>query len=124
MTPGLVQSGQHFTVISNNTKKEKEREKKDTKKKKNGSQMSGSQNEFDLDDNGKGLQQNDGLLLPHGFYNFTNMPDFAQERHHAIHAKHKKRIFGDTDDPPQQVGGGELASEQMAELAQEMLETD
>ena len=37
MSPGLVQSGQHFTVVSNHTKKEKEREKKDPKKKKNGS---------------------------------------------------------------------------------------
>lgn len=52
------------------------------------------------------------------------MPDFAQERHHAIHAKHKKRIFGDSGESTQLVGGGELASEQMAELAQEMLETD
>ena len=45
------------------------------------------------------------------------MPDFAQERHHEIHAKHKKRIFGDSGDSPQLEGGGELASEQMVELA-------
>ena len=99
MSPGLVQSGKHFTVISNNTKNDKGRDKKDLKKKKNGSQMSGSQ-ELDLDENAGGLKQNDGLVLPHGFYNFTNIPDFAQERFHGVHARHKKRIFGDTGDSP------------------------
>ena len=37
MSPGLVLNAQHFTVISNHTKREKEREKKDTKKKQTGS---------------------------------------------------------------------------------------
>lgn len=52
----------------------------------------------------------DALCVDHGYYNYATIPAFHSNKFLATYAKYKRMVL-------MADGGGELASEQMAELA-------
>ena len=65
--------------------------------------------------------------MENGYFNFTTISEFNASKYATVHAAYKKKLASTNQSeisPKDASAGGELASEQMAELAQEMLETD
>ena len=117
MSPGLGHSGQYLTVVTNQKKKPLEK-----KVAKAGSQNSGSEGFLSAmsNENGTGVKSGqDALNMDHGYFDFRSMPEFSADQYHSVYNKYKKEYIStrQSERARREANGGELAGEEMAELA-------
>lgn len=116
-SPGLSKSGKFYKVVSNK-KREPLPDRKE--KKKRGSNHSGSiefMNAMDPENVGASNGA-DALNYDHGYFDFLNIPEFHSGKFNSVHDRIKQMVQMSSETAADQANGGELASEQMAELNQ------
>ena len=60
----------------------------------------------------------DALNYDHGYFDFTNISEFHSGKFNSVHDRCKRMVQISSETAADQANGGELASEQMAELNQ------